>query len=128
MAHGLLRWMARSSQVIDYQESQRPDSNREPTDYKSAESYGRTCALGSLKQEKTKRVTERADIPPSRAISSEFPKVFQILAIFGKFPGSAKIFNTLAVFHRDLRALPAQREGLGGRAHPDVHPGYVGYS
>ena len=101
MAHGLLRWIARSSQVIDYQESQHPDSNQGPTDYKSAESYGRTCALGSLKQEKTKRVTERADIPPSRAISSEFPKVFQILAIFGKFSDPRKS-STLSRFSTEI--------------------------
>jgi hypothetical protein len=57
-------------------------------------------------------VTERADIPPSRAISSEFPKVFQILAIFGKFPGSAKIFNTLAVFHRDFERYQRSEKAL----------------
>ena len=28
MAHSLLRWIARSSQAIDYQHSQHPDSNR----------------------------------------------------------------------------------------------------
>jgi hypothetical protein len=26
------------------------------------------------------------------------------------------------IFHRDLRALPTQRESAGGGAHPDVHP------
>jgi hypothetical protein len=58
MAHGLLRWIALSSQVIDYQDSQHPDSNRGPTDYKSGgvkigqishESgpVGRHCQAGS---------------------------------------------------------------------------------
>jgi Transposase, Mutator family len=27
-----------------------------------------------------------------------------------------------AVFHRDFRALSAQREAIGGGAYPDVHP------
>jgi hypothetical protein len=35
MAHSLLRCIARLLQVIDCQDSQHPDSNREPTDYKS---------------------------------------------------------------------------------------------
>jgi transposase-like protein len=30
-----------------------------------------------------------------------------------------------ALFHRDFRALPAQREGLGGGLNGDVYPGRI---